>query len=126
MNAIGNYKETPLHEAVNGCAVDAIKILIRHGADVNMCDQKGLSPFAYIGYKKSEELLDALLKGSPTFVSLKQALKNVEDKANEYAWFRHECAPYMLGAIRVKMRKLLTCDSLLAEPAAPTETIPEI
>jgi hypothetical protein len=50
---------TPLHYAVEGCFVDAVRVLLDHGADPTIRDNEGRTPLD-IGSKCSEEIREML------------------------------------------------------------------
>jgi len=47
VNVADKSRLTPLHCAVSSCALDAVRILLRHGADPNVVDRDGLAPLHY-------------------------------------------------------------------------------
>lgn len=53
---------TPLHEAIRKNQLEVVKILIHHGADINIFDENGHKPLAYAALIGNPDCLKVFLK----------------------------------------------------------------
>ncbi|XP_052806374.1 ankyrin repeat domain-containing protein 7-like [Mya arenaria] len=61
VNVTGCHGETPFMRAVTNGDADAVRLLHRHGADINMCDTTGCSPICRALQRGLEKIADFLL-----------------------------------------------------------------
>ena len=68
INALGEFEQTPLHLAVIKGNLDIIKLLINHGADLMLVDEKNLTPLDYAIDEKNEKITKYLQSSMKEYV----------------------------------------------------------
>lgn len=58
---MAEYGESPLHWAVNNKHLDIVKLLVKHGADVNVADEMGITPLHMAADSGSVEMAKFLI-----------------------------------------------------------------
>jgi len=54
---LGYENSTPLHEAAKHDRIEEAKLLLKHGADYNLCDQYGKKPMYVNTHVHQEEIM---------------------------------------------------------------------
>lgn len=62
MNQLDEYDQSALIYAVGAADLDLIKLLVKHGADVNLCNSNGTYPLHLAITRQEETICEFLLQ----------------------------------------------------------------
>ncbi len=80
VNVRDSRNSTALHEAVKKGHVEAVRMLLAHDANPELCDDGACKAVVYAGFPRNDEILALLAPKAPTLFSL-AALHVIEDYA---------------------------------------------
>jgi uncharacterized protein len=83
VHSLNSFRVAPLHSAVASRAHEIVQLLLRHGADPNAKQQKGITPLHSAAHNGDVETTTALLKHGADRSSLTDDGKSPMDMAKE-------------------------------------------
>lgn len=109
LNYFVNYKnvlgETPIHKACRLGKLETVKILVQHGADVNIINNKGLSSLDIAMEEKNNEIIKFLLEEKKTIVEINTNDINGNNILHKCSDFNDRFSVEMMDKIFSKLKK---------------------